>query len=534
VPNAAPPKPPGERPGTASGRAGPLTRRLGSTTYVSKAADVQRPPAPPWSPPAVPDRRSRRTLWLALAAGLVVLVALAAGALFVLRPAGLFGSTATASPSAKVPPVPPPSPVLGPAPSDAPIPTADAVAAALHGPLTDQRLGGHVGVQVADVATGQSLYAQNAGDPVVPASTMKLVTAVTVLAVRGPAYQIQTRAVAGPNPGEVVLVGGGDPTLSVDGNGSYPGAARLDDLAAQVKKALGGVAPTRVLVDSSLFTGPTTGPNWEPGVVDGFGYTARVVPLMLDGGRTNPKQLDNPSPRTSTPDVAAGQALARLLGLSSSAVATGRAPAGSGSAPSNGSSANPGAPAPGTQLGAVSSAPLVRILEEMMRTSDNTIAELVARQVALAGNQPATFAGVGTAVQAQLTDLGLPTGGVRVADGSGLSLDDRVSAQLLTAILTLAARADRPALHALFTGLPVAGYSGTLATRYHGPNGNPADGVLRAKTGTLTGVNGLAGYVVDAKGRLLSFAVLADRVTAGTLPAEAALDRIGTALANVA
>jgi len=154
--------------------------------------------------------------------------------------------------------------------------------------------------------------------------------------------------------------------------------------------------------------------------------------------------------------------------------------------------------------------------------------------VALAGNQPATFGGVGTVVRAQLTDLGLPTGGVRVADGSGLSLDDRVSAQLLTAILTLAARADRPALHALFTGLPVAGYSGTLATRYRGPNGNPADGVLRAKTGTLTGVNGLAGYVVDAKGRLLSFAVLADRVTAGTLPAEAALDRIGTALANVA
>src|SRR5207244_2261179 len=146
-----------------------------------------------------------------------------------------------------------------------------AVTAALRGPLTDQRLGGHVGVQVTDAATGQSLYGQNAGDPEIPASTMKLVTAITALAVRGPAYQLRTRAVAGPNPGEVVLVGGGDPTLSVNGAGSYPDAARLDDLAVQVKKALGGVAPTRVLVDSSLFTGPTTGPNWEQNVIDGFG-----------------------------------------------------------------------------------------------------------------------------------------------------------------------------------------------------------------------------------------------------------------------
>jgi serine-type D-Ala-D-Ala carboxypeptidase/endopeptidase (penicillin-binding protein 4) len=519
----------GERP--ATGRAGPLTRRLGPTTYVSQVADLQRPPVPPWTPPGIADQRSRRRLWLALAAGVAVLVLAGAGALFVFRPAGLFGTTSAATPSAVVPPAPPPPPVLAPAASDAPVPTAQAVAAAVKGLLADQRLGAHVAVQVSDAATGQSLYGQNAGDPEIPASTMKLVTAVAALAVRGPAYQLHTRAVAGANPGEVVLVGGGDPTLSVNGAGSYPDAARLDDLAGQVKKALGGVAPTRVLVDSSLFTGPTTGPNWEPNVVDGNGYVARITPLMLDGGRTNPKQLDNPSPRSSIPDIAAGQAFAKLLGVAPSTVAAGHAPtADSASAPPSGAAG----PAPGTQLGVVASPPLIRILEEMMRTSDNTIAELVARQVALAGNQPATFAGAGTAVQAQLTDLGLPTAGVRIADGSGLSLDDRVTAQLLTAILTLAARADKPALHGLFTGLPVAGYSGTLADRYRGPSANPADGVLRAKTGTLTNINGLAGYVVDAKGRLLTFAVLADKVPTNALAAEAALDRIGTALAQLA
>jgi len=497
---------------------------------VSQVADLQRPPVPPWTAPGVADQRSRRRLWLALAAGVAVLVLAGAGALFVFRPAALFGTTAAATPPPVVPPAPPPSPVLAAAPGDAAVPSAQAVAAALKGLLIDQRLGGHVAVQVTDAATGQPLFGQNAGDPETPASTMKLATAVAALAVRGPAYQLRTRAVAGPNPGEVVLVGGGDPTLSVNGAGSYPDAARLDDLAGQVKKALGGVAPTRVLVDSSLFTGPAIGPNWEPNVVDGNGYEARITPLMLDGGRTNPKQLDNPSPRTQTPDTAAGQAFAKLLGLAPSAVAAGRAPAAdSASAPPSG----PAGPAPGTQLGVVTSPPLVRILEEMMRTSDNTIAELIARQVALARSQPASFAGAGTAVLAQLTDLGLPTAGVRISDGSGLSLDDRVTAQLLTGILTLAIRTDKPALHGLFTGLPVAGYSGTLADRYRGPAANPADGLLRAKTGTLTGINGLAGYVVDTKGRLLVFAVLADKVPNNVLAAEAALDRIGTALAQL-
>jgi D-alanyl-D-alanine carboxypeptidase/D-alanyl-D-alanine-endopeptidase (penicillin-binding protein 4) len=458
---------------------------------------------------------------------------LAAGLVFVLRPAALFGPVAASSPTSSGTPAPAPSPVLGAAPSDAPMPSADSVAAALRGPLADQRLGGHVAVQVSDVLSGQSLYTQNATDGVVPASTMKLATAVAALAVRGPAYQIQTKAVAGPNPGEVVLVGGGDPTLAVNATGSYPDAARLDDLATQVKNALGGAAPTKVIVDSSLFTGANTGPNWESDVVDGFGYTARITALMVDGGRTNPKQLDNPSPRTSTPDLAAGQAFARLLGLATSAVSTGKAPS-AGSAPASPAGSNGGGPpAPGTQLGAVFSPPLMRIAEEMLRTSDNTVAEALARQVALAKNQPASFAGAGTAVLAVLGELGLPTAGVRPADGSGLSFDDRLSAQLLTGILGLAARVDQQKLHPLFTGLPVAGYSGTLAGRYRTPSANPAGGALRAKTGTLPGVNALAGYVVDTKGRLLAFAVLADRVTAGIIPAEVALDRVGTALAGL-
>ncbi len=533
------PAPPTGQPGDQpteriAGRTGPLTRRLGPAANLPAPAPVPMPTGatrkrpPLLVPPPGLSRRlgRRRRLWLVLALCLVALVALGTGGLVVLRPAGLFGSAGTGASPTGTPAASAPAPVLAAVPSDVPVPSADQVAAALRGPLSDQRLGTHVAVQVIDVATGQKLFTQNPADPVTPASTLKLVTAVTVLALRGPAYQIPTRVYAGANPGEVVLVGGGDPTLAVNATGSYPDAARLDDLAAQVKRTLGATVPTKVIVDSALFTGPNTGPNWEPTVHDGGGYVARVTALMTDGGRINPKQVDPPSPRYVTPDLAAGQAFARLLGVPVTAVALGKAPAPVAASPSAGT-----VPGPGALLGMVSSPPLVRILEEMLRTSDNTIAELMIRQVALARHEPASFTGAGAAVLAELGDLGLPTAGAKIADGSGLSTDNRLTTQLLTGVLALAAKPDQPALHALFTGLPVAGYSGTLAGRFRSPSANPADGTLRAKTGTLPGISSLAGYVTTSSGRLLGFAVLADHVTAGILPAEAALDRVGTALA---
>jgi D-alanyl-D-alanine carboxypeptidase/D-alanyl-D-alanine-endopeptidase (penicillin-binding protein 4) len=412
------------------------------------------------------------------------------------------------------------------------MPTASAVAAALHGPATASQLGSHFALRVADAATGQQLYVQNGTDPTTPASTMKLVTSTTLLALRGPGYQLQTRAVAGPDPGSVVIIGGGDPTLASGAHGSYPGAGRLDDLADQVKQALGETRPTKVIYDSSLFSGSDMGPNWELEDVDEGGESARITALMTDGGRTDPSDLADPSPRFARPDLAAAQDFARLLGVPSSAVVAGTAPAGPNGSTA-GTSAAGTAPEPGTQLGVVKSAPLVRILEQMLADSDNTVAEMMARQVALALDKPASFAGGAAAVTQELTTLGLPTQGLHIVDGSGLSHDNRLTPALLTAALTLATRADQPQLHSLFTGLAVAGYSGTLEKRFEASGANPADGDVRAKTGTLTGVHALAGYVVDAQGRLLVFAAMADKVTGAGDAAEDALDNIGTALAKV-
>jgi D-alanyl-D-alanine carboxypeptidase/D-alanyl-D-alanine-endopeptidase (penicillin-binding protein 4) len=530
-----------------AGRA-PSAERLhdvAASLRLDPAAAGQVRPAPPdesterlvagVGEPAAKSRR--RGLLFGLAALLLVLMIVTAG-LVTVRPAGLFGAGTKPSAGPALSALPTPSPVLAGAGTGAPMPSAAAVAAALQGPLADPRLGGHFSVRVVDVATGQQLFGRGEADPTTPASTMKLATATALLALRGPAYQIRTKAIAGPNPGEVVLVGGGDPTLAVNGTGSYPGAARLDDLANQVKRALGGTAATKVIVDSSLFSGSTTGPDWDPGDYDAGGQVSRITALMTDAGRTNPAKVGPPSARSTHPDAAAGQAFAKLLGLPASAVVAGTAPPTPTNQVANGSPDPTGSPAtgtlaPGTELGAVKSAPLVSLLEQMLASSDNTIAECMARQVALAAGQPASFAGGAQAVTDELTKLGLPMASVKIVDGSGLSADNKLTPQLLTALLALAAQADQPQLHGLFTGLPVAGYSGTLAGRFHSPAANPADGVVRAKTGTLTGVNALAGYVTTASGRLLAFALLADQVTAGMLDAETALDRTATALAQL-
>ena len=180
-------------------------------------------------------------------------------------------------------------------------------------------------------------------------------------------------------------------------------------------------------------------------------------------------------------------------------------------------------------LGQVRSAPLARIVEQTLLPSDNVLAEMLARQVALAQHRPASFAGSAAAVRAALGRLGLDVAGDGLVDGSGLSTADRLSPALLVSLLRAAASAQHPELHPLFAGLPVGGYDGTLDGRYRTGAASAAAGAVRAKTGTLTGVSTLAGVVQTRSGRLLGFAFLADRVPS-VRDAEAALDLAAAAL----
>ncbi|MCM0678985.1 D-alanyl-D-alanine carboxypeptidase/D-alanyl-D-alanine-endopeptidase, partial [Micromonospora phytophila] len=414
--------------------------------------------------------------------------------------------------------------------ANAPLPTPEGVRAALTPLVGAAALGDRVNVSVADVATGQPLFSRGADDGTVPASVTKLVTAVTVLAARGPAYRIPTRAVAGATPGEVVIVGGGDPTLAVDKKGFYPGAARLDDLAGQVKTALGGTKPTKVTVDSTLYSGPVHEPGWDDDIPTG-GYGGSVTALMTDGARSDVAQAlkdhdagNHGAERVSKPDLAAGRSFARLLGVPAASV-------GSGTAPAAAAGAAPGAP--GSELGKVESLPMVRLVDIMISDSDNLIAEALARQVALARDEPASFVGAAKAMDAVAAELGLPADELALADGSGLSRSNRISPSLLTDLIALAGNGSRPELAAIFGGLPVADWSGTLAERYESAATKAGAGVVRAKTGTLSKVHAIAGLVSTADGRLLTFAVLTDAAPPdGLEAARVALDRITATLAT--
>lgn len=454
----------------------------------------------------------RRIWYTALGVVVVAIVAVAAVVLVRIGDHSGKGTAAgprtSASPSAK--PTPTPTPVLQGDNAAAPTPSVAGLAAALRGPLADGRLGGRISVRVVDALTGQVLLDHDGDRMATPASTTKLLTATAALATMPADFRFTTKVVAGARPGEVVLVGGGDPTLAAQAaHPNYPGAASVTALAAAVK-SVSKTPVTRIVVDSSRFSGATVGPGWDSDDVSG-GYAAPITATMVDGGRLKPGL----TARSDTPDLTAGKALATALGVPDATVTAGRAATGA------------------KTLASVQSAPLTTIVAQTLTLSDNVLAEFLARQVAVQTGEPASFAGAAAAVKRVLVRLGVPTAGVDLHDDSGLSRLNRISPAALTQTLRIAASTKHPGLHALFAGMPVGGYAGTLAGRYHDAGSQPGAGYVRAKTGTLSGVSSLSGVVQDRSGRLLAFALMADQVSAtGTLPAEDALDAVAATLAG--
>jgi D-alanyl-D-alanine carboxypeptidase/D-alanyl-D-alanine-endopeptidase (penicillin-binding protein 4) len=184
-----------------------------------------------------------------------------------------------------------------------------------------------------------------------------------------------------------------------------------------------------------------------------------------------------------------------------------------------------------TELAAVSSAPLGEIVEHTLAVSDNNAAEVIAHHVGIAVRQDGSFAGGVAGVMDVLHGLGVDTTGSTVYDGSGLSRRDRLGADTLLGVLRLAGSADHPELRQVLTGLPVAGFTGSLQWRFDDAPA-AARGRVRAKTGTLTGVSGLAGVITDLDGNRMVFVAIADKVAVPrTLGARHDLDLIAGALA---
>ncbi len=385
------------------------------------------------------------------------------------------------------------------------LPTGTGLAGVLGPLLGDPALGARRTAVVVDVATGKRLYGSGADQALTPASTTKIATAVAALSAMGGEHRLTTRAALEPDTREVVLVGGGDPTLTAraDAGGWADLRALARSTAAALKKR--GLTEVTLSYDTTLFAGTRIHPiGVNPNL-------APVTALSADEGRTD-DSTSGPTARVSDPAADATRRFAEFL--AAAGVKT------SAPGPSK-------ATTRAQTLATVSSPPLSVLVERMLTNSDNDIAEALARQTAVATGGRPDFAGAGKAVQAQLKKLGLPLTGVRIKDGSGLDREDRLTANLLTALLVKAGDAARPELRPVLTGLPVAGFTGTLTSRYT----EGAAGVVRAKTGTLTGVNTLAGTVVDQDGRLLAFALLAAG-TSDPAAAQAALDRAATALAG--
>ena len=385
------------------------------------------------------------------------------------------------------------NPALVPLPESAAVPTTNGMTAALAAAVADPNLGNLTG-RITDAQTGQQIWEQRADMPMQPASTNKLLTTAAALLTLDRNARVATTVRAADQtrmPGTVVLVGGGDPTLSAAPPGVqtwYHGAARISDLADQVRKS--GVTATAVQVDTSLFTGPDMAPGWDPEDIGG-GDIAPIQSVMLDAGRIQPTTIE--SRRSVTPALDAGRALAVALGVDPARVTFA-----------------PG-PADGRQLASVQSAPLMGRLLEMMNTSDNVMAECIAREVAKATGRPLSFAGGVDAVLSKLAAEKVDVTGASLVDSSGLSVADLLTAKNLDEVVNAAAGPDHPGLRPLVDLLPVAGGSGTLSNRFFDADvAKSPTGWLRAKTGSLTKTNALAGIVTDTGGRVLTFAFISN------------------------
>lgn len=403
---------------------------------------------------------------------------------------------------------------------------ADAIAdgnlrSSLDRALSDPDLGGgstNSCLIVRDKST--TLYAKNPNLLATPASTLKLLTAAAVLLKLDPNSHLTTRAVARTAPadgvvnGDLFLVGAGDPLLATaDYEASFKDQPRrftdLNLLADNVVKAGVHSITGAVLGDESRYDTQRYVPTWKP-VYASDGDVGPLSALMFNDDFTawKPKALAAPSPA----EHAAG-ALTDML--KARGVSVGAAPA-EGTAPS---SARP--------VASLDSLPIRDLVGEMLVHSDNESAELLTKELGRRfGGAGTTTAGV-QVIRRTLSGAGIDMRPVTASDGSGLAASDKVTCNVLESVLTSKSRTS-----ILGAGLSVAGQTGTMFD--HFKNGNPANGRLRGKTGTLEGVVGLAGIVdpVAPNTDGLTFAFLAGSLpTPSEARGKAVLDRLGAALA---
>ena len=360
------------------------------------------------------------------------------------------------------------------------------------------------------------VYARNANATLLPASTMKVLTGMAALRKLGSDFRYLTAVVApgGRPPGGVVdgpvwLVGAGDPLLST---AAYAATFKnqpqvftsLDALADAI--VANGIRELRggIIGDESRYDTARYVPSWKP-VYLTDNDVGPVSALTVNDGFSQFR----PRPRrhASEPAVHAAAVLTELLrgrGVMVGEPSAGQAPSGA------------------TSIGEIASPPLTEIVGEMLRESDNMTAELLVKELGRAFGRGGTWAHGLAVIKETIAEAGLSVDGYQAVDGSGLDVADRLSCSLLMDALDLAGPGG-----AVAAGFPVAGQSGTLVDRF---KGTPAEGKLRAKTGSLNYVAGLAGFVESRGAGTLEFALLANDLPDRLQSGRRLQERVGSAL----
>ncbi|MCZ3386882.1 MAG: D-alanyl-D-alanine carboxypeptidase/D-alanyl-D-alanine-endopeptidase [Actinomycetia bacterium] len=377
-------------------------------------------------------------------------------------------------------------------------------------------LGSSVRAAVAPLGAPDEAWIDIGGDTLAtPASTLKLWTATAVLDAAPVDQRLSTTSLWDASSGSVILVGGGDATLQTD-PAKRSNAASLTALAkatARQLRANDRPARVRLRYDSTYFTGPTVSPGWEPAYVSS-GVIGPVTALMVDQGRIDPAS----DARWLQPDAGAAFRFGQLLEDAGVTVKDRPKPV---AADAEFDDAD--------VVAEVWSPPMGDLVEQMLRDSDNQLAESLGRLAAVGAEQRPTFSGAAEAIRIAAAARGVDLRNAEIYDASGLSRDDELTPHSL--VETLHAASVEPQLASILSGLPVAGFDGTLADRFVIGAAADAAGLIRAKTGTLTGISAEAGVVSTCSGGLVAYAFVADEVE-DTEAARSALDDAAALLAS--
>jgi D-alanyl-D-alanine carboxypeptidase/D-alanyl-D-alanine-endopeptidase (penicillin-binding protein 4) len=354
---------------------------------------------------------------------------------------------------------------------------------------------------VAVSVDGILIGAQNADVAVIPASNEKLVVAAVALDVIGAETVLTTSVVSAAPPvdgvisGDITLVGGGDPLLSSDWYPTsnlerYPvrSPTSLDALADRVRDAGVTSITGNVVGDGSRYDDEFFAPGWGDGVagLEAGPYDA----LMANDSRVLGEQQ-----RANDPNVGAAREFVRLLGERGITV-TGLAASGV-------------APSGSNVIATIDSAPMSDVVGEMLANSDNNTAELLVKEIGFVGAGAGSREVGASVMTAKLVEWGIDTTSVVLSDGSGLSLDNRITCAALLSVM------QRFTPDSVFgSGLPIAGQTGTLTEIF---TDHPVAGRLTGKTGTLNNppfnadppaVKALSGYVTVDGGSAVEYVLV--------------------------